>query len=240
MTIASLEGSIADFPMLEIIQIIAMGEKTGKLVLNGEIEQLAIYFIAGEAVYAQPIHYREKIGNTLVGKGHISQETVNAALNLQHLYSQKGSNKRLGTILVELGLVPRTALEEFLKRQIEDAIYAILSEKNGDFYFDNEFDLSEDDILLPMVVEKIVQNGKRLVEERKRIKRSVPPLGTVYRKGDNSDIDLESKLGYQEWKIISLVDGKRTIREIIDCSGQPPFGVIRILLMFEDSGLIIC
>ncbi len=233
-----LQGNISDFPMYEVAQLIAMGRKTGKLNLNGEIERLDIYFVDGEAVFARPLSKKDKLGDILVSKGRISVENITNALRLQNLYTERGTNKRLGTILVELGLLPHSALVKFLQNQIEDAIYAILSEDEGTFSFYDEFDLDEEDILVPVNIQKILQESISIVEERKRIKRSIPSISLVCERCKPVEARVNNDLCYLDWKLISLVDGKRTIEEIITASNHPPIDVLKILARLYDQGLI--
>jgi len=234
----NLQGNIADFPMYEVVQLIAMGRRSGKLHLDGEIDKLIIYFIEGEAVFAQPIFNKDKLGNVLLSNGYISKEHINSALRMQSIYTERGSNKRLGTILVDLGVLSRTTLEEYLKRQIKDAVYAILTEKEGVFSFTDELDLDEEDILVPMNVERIIQNGIRIVEERKRVKHSMPSMSAIYERIKLPEDESELELDYPDWKVLSLVDGERTIEDIIIQTGYSPIMVIKTLTTFSDRGVI--
>jgi hypothetical protein len=236
----NLQGNITDFPMYEVAQIIAMGRRTGKLHLNGEIERLDIYFVDGEAVFACPLINKDKLGDILLSKGFISEENFANALRLQRIYTERGTNKRLGTILVELRVISRTALVKHLKCQIEDAIYAILSEDKGTFYFDGEIDLDEEDILVPMNIERIIQDGIRIVEERKRIKKSIPSLSSIYERNKSVENGNDPGLNYLDWKVVSLVDGIRTIEDIINTAGYPPIEVLKILSALSEKGVIVC
>ncbi len=236
----NLQGNIPDFPMYEVAQSIAMGRTTGNLYLNGEIERLVIYFVDGEAILACPAINKEKLGDILFSKGFVSKENISNALRLQNVYTERGANKRLGTILVELGVLSRAALVEQLQRQIEDAIYAILSEDKGTFFFEEELDLEQEDILVPMNIERIIQDGIRIVEERKRIKKSIPSMSVIYEQRQPLENEDSSGLSYMDWKVVSLVDGKRTLEDVISESGHSPIEVFKILTALSEKGIIAC
>ncbi len=59
-----------------------------------------------------------RLGERLLEKGAISQETLQRALDYHHQLAQKGSQKLFGQVLLELGLVSRELLDQVVTEQI--------------------------------------------------------------------------------------------------------------------------
>jgi hypothetical protein len=48
----------------------------------------------------------------------------------------------------------------------------------------------------------------------------------------------EVKINANEWRILSLIDGRRTVRQLIDESGFDDFTAYKVLYSFVSSGFI--
>jgi hypothetical protein len=224
-----IEGDIKDFSLAEVMQVIGQGRKTGTLAVEGERETIWVYYKDGKAVFATPSNLREQVGTMLLKAGEITPEQLELALRAQKKMRAEGNPIRLGTILVAMGAVGRTTLEEKIKHQIKESIYAAIGERGGRFRFFSDLDLDEEDILVSMNVEAIILEGARRIEEWSQIKDTIRSYHEVYSINPNPASSGAIKLTPEEWRILSLLDGRRDLNAIAEEAGLSRFQVCRII-----------
>jgi len=223
------EGDIKDFSLAEVVQIIGHGRKTGTLAIEGERETIWVYFKDGRAVFATPSNQREQLGAILLREGHVTAAQLEEALKIQKASRAEGNAIRLGMILVRLGAIDRATLEEKISYQIKESIYAAMAERHGRFRFFPEFDLEAEDILVSMDVEQIILEGARRIEEWEQIKDAITSYHNVYTINPNPATSGAIKLTPAEWRVLSLLDGRRDLQSVIDAAGMTRFDVCRII-----------
>jgi hypothetical protein len=234
----SIEGDIQDFSLAEVMQIIGQGRKTGTLAVEGERETIWIYYKDGRAVFATPSNLREQLGTMLLKGGLINREQLELALRTQERMQVEGNPIRLGTILAAMGAIDRKVLEDKIKTQITESIYAAIGERAGRFRFFPELDLDDEDILVSMDVEYIILEGARRIEEWSQIKDTIHSYCEVYAINPNPASSGDIKLRPQEWRVLSLLDGRRDLSSIAEEAGLSRFDVCRIIYGLLNMNII--
>ncbi len=128
-----LVGRLEDLGLPDILQIISLTKKTGKLTLTRREGSGVIIFQNGQVICAVSDFVRDTLGNLLVCQRLITESTLIAALEVQHL---SPTGERLGAILVEKGHLTRETLEKVIRQQLEKIVYEFLTWKNGFFKFE--------------------------------------------------------------------------------------------------------
>ncbi|MBU1672496.1 MAG: DUF4388 domain-containing protein [Actinobacteria bacterium] len=231
-----LKGSLRDFSLPDLFQLIHFGKKNGTLnITNGDVKGY-VCFRNGNVFFATHNWKRPPLGQRLVEAGMVTSDQIEEALDLQ-----KGSSKgqRLGNILVELGYLSRESLEVFVEEQIRDAVFHLLRWTEGDFDFDPNQIFPEEDIGLSMSTEDLIMEGSRRLDEWFQIEKKVPSLDSVFRMTkmpgkEASDINLTS----EEWLVLYHVDGESTVRDIIEKSGQSALVTCKALYGLVTAGLV--
>jgi hypothetical protein len=232
------EGRIDEFSVTEVIHIIEMGRKTGMLVIEGAHEQVTIYFKKGKAVYANPTYQRERLGNILVKHGVVTREVINEALTRQRQLRKRSERVRIGSVLLEMGVIDREQLTNYIATQITESIYISMAEKKGNFKFLSGIDLSPHDIIVEMDIQDIICEGMRRVDEWEMIIDKLPDFGEIYTLNTDPSDDGDVKLANNEWKILSLINGRRSIDNIIEVARLDRFEVCKSIYNFVQLGLI--
>src|SRR5258706_10740422 len=99
----AIKGSLKEASLPDVLQLVALGQKNGCLSVADRSNFGYIYFDRGRICYASIVNRRDRIGDTLVKNGKITQHQLDAAIE-----RQKGErDKRLGEILVTLGAISR-------------------------------------------------------------------------------------------------------------------------------------
>ncbi|MDI6821288.1 MAG: DUF4388 domain-containing protein [Actinomycetota bacterium] len=148
-------------------------------------------------------------GKLLIDAGLMSQDELKEAL----LCQQEQPEKRLGEILISMGM-KKDLLDQFIKEQIEDALFEIFDWKEGSYYFETNNVPEEEDIGIYMSVEDIIAEATKRQEEWQKIKEVLPSLDTMVQM---SEAPVKSKediiIKPEEWKILYLLDKKRSVKD---------------------------
>jgi len=231
-----LKGSIGDFSLPDLFQLIQFGKKNGTLnITNGDARGY-VCFRKGKVFFATYNWKKPQLGQSLLKAGAISEDQLEEALDLQKS-TRKG--QRLGNILVELGYLSRESLEERLTEQIKDAVFHLLQWAEGDFFFDPNQMFPDEDIGVSMSAENVIMEGSRRLDEWHQIEQKVPSLAAVFKMDKapdrgTTDINLNS----EEWSVLYHVDGHTTVRGIIKKSGQSSLVACKALFGLVTAGLI--
>ncbi|SYZ74504.1 conserved hypothetical protein [Candidatus Zixiibacteriota bacterium] len=231
-----LQGKIGRFTLPEIFQLIANGRKTGTLGIQKDDDIVMVYFKKGKIVYGYGPRQTLHLGQLLREKGKISSEQLSEAVGAQ---AETSSSKRLGQILIEKAFINRTDLETVVRRQVEELIYSLLNWESGSFkFYENQYPTDEE-ITVDISVENAILEGMRRMDEMNRIKEIIPDLNSILIMSPASperrtDISLQS----DEWNLLAMVNGRRTIAEIADLAKVPRIEAVRKLGALKLAGLV--
>jgi len=261
----ALSGTLKDFALPDIFQLIGMQRKTGLLTLESERETVSVVFEQGMVVHADSTVRRldDLLGNVLVRQGKMRKETLEEALA-----KQKVSMQRLGFILTNQGYIERDDLTSALSEQVQQIVFRVFRWKAGNYHFDPSAEADYDrENASPVSTDHILMEGIRRVDEWPIIEKRIPSLESVFRplvpqkqikvaeesesgglaqafgnieSGDDNGSNATSEvvLDTQEAKIYKLVDGERSVNAIMEMTGLSDFDVCRTLFDFLDRNLI--
>ncbi len=233
----ALKGDAEDFSLPEVIELIRMGGKTGKLTVIGDGVGICIYFKNGLAIFAHPMYRRDKFGNLLVEAGIVKRKHIEAALYKQKKQPKGEKRLRIGTLLVEMGFVAEEDLVYFIESEIKDSVYEVLKEKQIEFEFVKEFDLYEHDVTARFNIENAVLEGVRKIDEWEEVNRVLGDFDSVYAISEDPEFRLKI-FTINEWKIKTLVDGKRSINEITAVAKLDRLEVCKTLAKLLQNDII--
>src|SRR5262245_23044257 len=118
----ALRGTLQDFSLADIFQLIGIQKKTGVLTLKSASETVTVSFVEGQVVGADSTSRRleDRLGSVLAKSGRISEAQLQEALKIQ-----ASTLRRLGNILVEQKFIDAKVLSEALAVQISQMIYRL-------------------------------------------------------------------------------------------------------------------
>lgn len=176
----ALAGTLRDFSLADIFQLISLQKKTGYLTLKNDAEVATVTFLEGSVVGADSLHKRleDRLGHVLVKSGRISKEELAKALEIQ-----KQTLQRLGYILVSEGYVDQRSLKAALAVQMQQTIYRLFRWKDGEYNFEPHDSVEYDrENVTPMAAESILMEGIRMLDEWPLIEKKIPSFDMVLEK----------------------------------------------------------
>ncbi|MEI7644210.1 MAG: DUF4388 domain-containing protein [Chloroflexales bacterium] len=118
-----------------------------------------------------------------------------------------------------------------------DAVYTFFTFSSGPFRFHDDRIISPPTITVSNEV--IIMEGIMRQDEWAKIHQYVPSLGLVPRLVPNpSTGNIEINLEAEEWRILTMVDGRNTISQIAQRSSLGEFRTCEIIAQLLQSGLI--
>ncbi len=168
----ALKGTLGDFALTDILQLIGLQRKTGTLVLRRGGEEIVLGFEEGAVVFAERRgrNLEQRVGQLLVRTGKLTEERLQEALEIQ-----RETLQRLGHILVERGWIDRETLQAQLHLQITDTVYELFRWEDGEYDFLPSDTIEWDrELILPVSCDSLLMEGARRVDEWPRIQRVIP------------------------------------------------------------------
>ena len=114
----------------ELLQWLALGQKTGTLLLEGHGVQKRLYFVNGRINFTSSSDRREYLGQFLVSHGYITEDELKRAMEVQ-----EESKVLLGRILLMINAISETDLLSLMRRKAEESIYDVFLWTEGSFEF---------------------------------------------------------------------------------------------------------
>ena len=258
----ALQGTLEDFGIADIFQLIGQQQKTGVLVLTRKEHTIQIYFHNGNIISAETKHrdQSERLGQMMVQAGLITEEQLQVALE-----SQKKTLQKLGSILIENKQIQKTELDEFIYLQTKETIFRLFRWNSGNYQFHQQDVPSQSEFFQPISAEHILMDGFRIIDEWPAIRKKIGSFETIFvrnkskklnvkGKAAGSDFDMELDAAFSGMdgaegdlaepltpaaeRVYGLVDGRRDVQTVIAMSRLGEFEACQGLVSLLDQGYI--
>ena len=229
----AIEGSLQDVGLADICQLLAMGRKTGCLSITDRSNFGYVYFEDGHVIHAYVLNRPDRLGELLVRNGVITRAQLSEGMEAQA--HERGT--RLGQVLVRQGALSDEELRKYVRKQIEEAVYLLFTWAQGSFHFDPEQRPEEQDLFLVEIpAETLLLEGARRVDEWGLIEKKIPAFDLVFQvvKAPGHEEELSS----QQRKVLPLIDGERTLEDVVTESGLVEFDVGKAVFGLLQAGIV--
>jgi hypothetical protein len=257
----ALEGTLRDFSLADILQLIALQHKTGLLTVRSPSDTVTLGFVDGMLVSAESSAQRldTRLGTVLVKTRRLQPDALQRALEIQAQTLQ-----RLGFILLKNGFCSAQDLRDGLDIQIRRIAYGLFRWTDGDYVFEQSDHVDYDhESTTPLAVERLLMEGARMVDEWPIIEKVVRSLELVYQRvpvaqpvipaDDEEQVEeIEAlpdrstrdrrldpiRISRNEWAVYELVDGHRRVAEINELTFLSEFDGCKAFYDLVSRGLI--
>jgi tetratricopeptide (TPR) repeat protein len=230
----AIKGSLREASLPDVLQLLAMGQKSGCLSVSHKSNFGYIYFNRGRICYASIVNRRDRLGDILVKSGAISQAQLDQAIAEQ----TPQRDKRVGEILVAMGAIEREELHRQIKTQIEEAVYFLFTWSQGSFSFEADVRPDEQDFLVNINPESLLLEGARRVDEWSLIEKKIPSFDLVFELDRQHLSQAEVALTPEQDTLLPLIDGRRDITQLVDESGLVEFEVGKAIFGLITAGFL--
>lgn len=228
----AIKGSLKEASLPDVLQLLALGQKTGCLSIADQHNFGYIYFEQGRITYASIVNRRDRIGDLLVKHGRITHEQLNNAIEMQ----EATRNQRLGQILIREGFISRAELEQYMRIQIEEAVYYLFTWTQGTFNFESGVRPDHEEFRVSINPESLLLEGARRVDEWSLIEKKIPSFDLIFginhERLEASDVELTD----HQRLVLPFLDGAHDVAQIIEETGLVEFDVGKALYGLISAG----
>jgi tetratricopeptide (TPR) repeat protein len=230
----AIKGSLKEASLPDVLQLLAMGKKTGCLAVTHRNNFGYIYFDKGRICYASIVNRRDRLGDSLVKAGSITKAQLDTAIAAQAAHR----DKRLGELLVAQGAITRDALHDQIRTQIEEAVYFLFTWMQGTFNFEGDVVPEEQDFLVSINPESLLLEGARRVDEWSLIEKKIPSFDLIFELDRKKVAEREVELTREQEVVLALIDGRRDVATVIEESGLGEFDVGKSIYGLITAGYV--
>lgn len=230
-----LKGKLAQGILPGLLRELYVGRRSGVLRMEGDQAQRVVRFRSGDVARASSTVAAERLGETLVREGLLSQGDLDQAGELV-----RRDGLRLGRALQDLGAVDHATLERGMAAQAREVLLAAFA-SDGEYVFE-ELSGSDDedaDVALRVSTGQIILDAVRRLDDPDVVRYGLGDLDRPLHLTSDpllrfQKIALDPTDGY----VLSRVDGSLGARAIVSLTPLPPEDVLRSLLGLVATGLV--
>src|SRR5690348_231205 len=228
----AIRGSLKEASLPDVLQLLAMGKKTGCLSVTHRNNFGYIYFDKGRISYASVVNRRDRLGDMLVKNGAVTRRALEEAVLMQ----DRRRETRLGELLVESGAITMQQLYSAIDVQIREAVYLLFTWNQGTFNFDADVLPDAAEHVVSINPESLLLEGARRVDEWSLIEKKIPTFDLVFEVDRAKAMVSEVELTEEQAVVLELIDGRRDVQGIVDASGLVEFEVGKALYGLMAAG----
>ncbi|MEM1179279.1 MAG: DUF4388 domain-containing protein [Acidobacteriota bacterium] len=226
-------GTLAETSLAEMLWTIYRHRVPGVVEVSHDDIVKRIYVTGGDVVHATSTDRSDRLGAYLYRQELLTRQQLSETMS-----QRAGSDKRHGQLLIEQGLLAPDVLYEAIRGQVESIVWSLFSWTQGDLTF--SIGEHEDPLMIKihLPMRQVISRGIKKVSDTKSLVARLGRKTTVFSPSYETEDLIEIALGHDEYTLLRLVDGERTLFDI--CS-QGPFSVsenARLLYAFRVLQLI--
>jgi len=147
--------------------------------------------------------------------------------------------KRLGTVLVEMGLIQPQDLVEGVRTQVRNIVCSLFLWTRGAYRY-RAGDLPTDEVItLRLSAGNTILEGIRKIESWERISEAVGGLQAIYQTTPGlGDMSRDLTLSLEEWTLLSHLEQPLTLRDLCRASQVEDFEICRLLWALMTLGIV--
>jgi tetratricopeptide (TPR) repeat protein len=229
-----MKGNLRDVRLPRLLAYLNRNRETGTLVIKTPAFTKSVYIINGDAVFASSTYEDDRLGEMLIKAGKITMEQYDMSVQLL-----KKTAKRQGAILVELGYLTPKDLFWGVKYQVREIIYSLFLLEDAEYEFVKGKIHEHEVITLKMSMGNLIYEGVKRIDNWTRIRKEMPGSDTALRLSrDPAVLSQDIEIRPQDKKMLSLIDGRKTVKELIDNAWTGSFEGMKILYGLWSIGVI--
>jgi hypothetical protein len=230
----ALKGNLRDFSTTQLLNLISLARKTGTLTIEGK-EVAQISFREGKLIYATMGQSQNNLAHILQRVGKLSEEQSRVI----QTKAEGFGDKQLGHMLIQAGYVTQSDIIQSVRQNILDIVYKLFTWVEGLFRFDANRLPQAEHITIPIDLESVIMEGSRRLKEWERLQEELPDLDICLRFTDRPDARLRNiNLTVEEWRVVSFINPRNTIRQIAQANNLSDFQIRRIVYGMLQAGLV--
>jgi hypothetical protein len=231
----TLKGNLRDFTVTQLFNLINIAQKTGTLIVDSTGEEVWVAFREGKLAFAQT-------GKENSNLALILYKTRKITASQYKVITQNASNmsdKELGLLLINASYISQQEILNSLQTYFVNVVNRLFTWPEGIFRFESGLLPPEDKILVRIGLENIIIEGTRRLKEWEMLQDEIPSLEMALKFSDRPGANLRNvNLSVDEWRVVSYINPKNTIRQIAQATKKSDIEIRRIVYSLLQAGLV--
>ena len=231
----ALKGNLRDFTITQLLNLINLARKTGTLVIEGSQDTAWVSFREGKLAFAR----LGREDNSLPAVLYRNSKLTKAQYATLKKRAAGVSDKELGVLLINAGYVTQEDILASLKAYFIDVVKRLFAWVEGVFRFENDRMPPPDKITVRIDLENLIIEGSRQLREWEQLQDEIPNLDMALKFTDRPGTNLRNvNLSVEEWRVVSYINPKNTIRQIARATKMTDLEIRRIVYGLLQAGLV--
>lgn len=228
-----LAGSLDDFGISELFSLLENSRKTGTLSVTGSDRQGLVWFREGRIAFAVGDTTRVPFASRLLHEGYARPGQLEWLLRKT---GQEMAEGLVGFARDDLE-VDEGDLAQMVQEQSIDGVFELLRAEGDEFTFQSAVPSRTD--LPSFGVADVLTAAQDRVAAWTELVATVPSTAAVPRLAARPPTtDGLVSVTADQWDLLRLLDGSRTVDDLIEQAGRGSYGVLRVLAGMIQSGLV--
>lgn len=231
----ALKGNLRDFSITQLLNLINLARKTGTLVVEGPSEKVWVSFREGKLAYART----GQEDNSLVTVLYQSNKLTSSQHRAIKTRAANMSDKELGLLLINANYISQQDIILSLQTHFIGVVNRLFTWVEGIFRFENDLLPPEDKITVRISLENLIIEGSRRLREWEQLQDEIPSLEMALKFADRPGTNIRNvNLSVEEWRVVSYINPKNTIRQIARATKMNDLEIRRIVYGLLQAGLV--
>lgn len=230
----ALQGNLDDFSLPEILQLIAVQQKSGVLKLTAGDDVAVIFFDGGKVVSTRDRRRNAKdpLKPFLVKTGRLTDPQLRQVETIE-----SESRRELTDILLSGNYLTGDQLTRTVEEQIQDTLHQLLTWKTRAYHFSGDArTVPKFAVNVRLNTEGLLMESMRRIDEMARYKEDLSSPAMVLR--PKALAVPPTEMTDAERRVLPLIDGLRPIRDIMAQSKLVDFEVYESLHHLLEQGVV--
>jgi hypothetical protein len=229
-----LRGNLRDFSTTQLLNLVNLAKKTGTLTIEGPTEAARICFREGKLIYAQMGNEDSSLPLVLRKVGKLNDQQANALKERP----ESANDKALGLLLINAGYVTQADILQSIKQNTLDVTFRLFTWVEGLFNFDATGAPPSGRITVPIELDNVIIEGSRRLREWEQLQDEIPNLDMALKFVDKPERLKNLNLSVEEWKVVSYIDPKNSIKQIAKTNSMSDLDVRKVVYGLLQAGVV--
>ncbi len=233
----ALKGNLRDVGLNQLLNLIYLAHKTGALSVQSETSRAdaRLFFKEGKLIQASLDKQAPRLTDIMVKVGKLTAEQARAV----QARSKVDTDKELGLLMIQNGILTQNDIIQGVKNYLLETVYQLFTWRSGNFRFDPNILPPEERITVAVTLDHLIIEGTRRVQEWEHLQDELPDLDVPLKFAERPDLNLRNvSLSVEQWKVVSFINSRNTIRQIASFLKIDEFQIRRIVYGLQTAGLV--
>ena len=231
----ALKGNLREFSLVQLFNLINLAKKSGALYIETAGQSARLVFRDGKLIYAATGMEHVPLVR-MMSRAKMIPSSLAASLGERY---KTLSDKELGIHLINAGYLSQEQIFAGIESHLKDTLRGLFGWTDASFHFEMG-ELPPDGVIPVRVdLESIIMEASRKLHELEDLKSEIPSLEMALKFSERPGLNIRNvNLNAEEWRVVSYVNPKNTIRQIAGAAKLDELQVRKVVFDLMQAGLV--